>query len=119
MVNCVRMVSEANRNFVVVKLDIKNAHNEMSRAAILESLEEEPTLRHLVWHVATVLAPHTGLETGGRCGGSRGRDRCRETQKLLHFSQLDSTRRCVHRMLHCKPQEAVHDLAMMMVMSVD
>ena len=31
----------------------------------MEELEAEPTLRHLAWHAATVLAPQTGLEIGG------------------------------------------------------
>ena len=56
---------EENPDFVVIKVDLRNAHNEVSRAAIIEELEEEPTLRHLAWHAATVLAPSHGLEIGG------------------------------------------------------
>ena len=65
LVNGVRMLLEENPNFVCFKLDLRNAHNEVARAAILEELEEEPTLRHMVWHAATVLAPGHGLEIGG------------------------------------------------------
>ena len=65
LVNAVRMLLEENPDFVCFKLDLRNAHNEVARAAILEELEEEPTLRHLVWHAATVLAPGHGLEIGG------------------------------------------------------
>ena len=65
LVNSVRMMLEENPDFVCIKVDLRNAHNEVSRAAIVEELEEEPTLRHLAWHAATVLAPHHGLEIGG------------------------------------------------------
>ena len=65
LVNAVRMMLEENPDFVCIKVDLRNAHNEVSRAAIIEELEEEPTLRHLAWHAATVLAPHHGLEIGG------------------------------------------------------
>ena len=68
----VRMMSEGNRDFIVVKLDMRNAHNEVSRASVIESLEIEPTLRHLAWHAATCLASHTGLESGGKLWGWAG-----------------------------------------------
>ena len=64
-VNSVRMLLEENPTFVCFKMDLRNAHNEVSRAAIVEELEAEPTLRHLAWHAATVLAPNHGLEIGG------------------------------------------------------
>ena len=72
LVNSVRMMSEANPNFIVVKLDFRNAHNEISRAAIIEELETEPSLQHLAWLAAVVLAPHTGLEAGGALWGLQG-----------------------------------------------
>ena len=72
LVHSVRMMLEQRRDFVAVKLDIRNAHNEVSRASILEALDNEPSLRHLVWHVATCLAPHTGLESGGKLWGETG-----------------------------------------------
>ena len=65
LVNSVRMILEENPTFVCFKMDLRNAHNEVSRAAIVEELEAEPTLRHLAWHAATVLAPDHGLEIGG------------------------------------------------------
>ena len=65
LVNSVRMLLEENPTFVCIKLDLRNAHNEVSRAAVVEELEAEPTLRHLAWHAATVLAPDHGLEIGG------------------------------------------------------
>ena len=61
----VRMLAEHRRDFVVVKIDMKNAFNEVSRAAIIQALEEEPTLQHLAWHAAVVLAPDSGPESGG------------------------------------------------------
>ena len=72
LVHQVRMMSEKNPNMVVVKVDMRNAHNEVSRAAVLEALEREPSLRHLAWHQATCQASHTGLETGGKLWGWAG-----------------------------------------------
>ena len=63
------MLSEKNEDFIVIKVDMRNAHNEVSRAAVIEALESEPSLRHLAWHAATCLASHTGLESGGKLWG--------------------------------------------------
>ena len=65
LVHCVRMVMEQNPNFICVKLDFKNAFNEVYRARVIEALEEEDSLRHLASHAATLLAPHSGLESRG------------------------------------------------------
>ena len=65
LVFSVRMLAEERRDFVVVKIDMKNAFNEVSRASILEAFEEEPSLQHLRGHAAVVLAPGSGLESGG------------------------------------------------------
>ena len=62
----VRSMIELKREWVVLKLDLFNAFNENARAAVIEALEDEPTLKHLAWFAATVLAPYSGLETGGR-----------------------------------------------------
>ena len=51
---------------------IFNAFNENAKRAIVENLENEPTLKHLAWFAATVLAPYSGLETGGRLWGETG-----------------------------------------------
>ena len=69
LVNAVRMLLEENPTHICIKIDLRNAHNEVSRAAIIEELEAEPTLRHLAWHAATVLAPNHGLEIGGEKWG--------------------------------------------------
>ena len=69
LVFSIRMLSEEKKNFVVVKIDMKNAFNEISRASIIEALEEEPSLNHLAWHAAAVLSPACGLETGGDMWG--------------------------------------------------
>ena len=72
LVMSVRSLIELKRDFVVAKLDLKNAFNENARSAVIEALEEEPTLKHLAWFAATVLAPYSGLETGGRRWGETG-----------------------------------------------
>ena len=72
LVHSVRIMLESRRDFYAVKLDIRNAHNEVSRASIIEALDREPTLRHLAWHVATCLAAPTSLESGGELWGETG-----------------------------------------------
>ena len=69
LVHSVRMMLESKREFYAVKLDIKNAHNEVSRSSIISALDSEPSLRHLAWHVATCLASTTSLESGGEIWG--------------------------------------------------
>ena len=72
LVHSVRMLLESKREFYAVKLDIKNAHNEVSRSSIITALDNEPSLRHLAWHVATCLASTTSLESGGQIWGETG-----------------------------------------------
>ena len=60
---------EQNPNFICVKLDFRNAFNEVSRARVVEALEEEDALRYLALHAATLLAPNSGLETQGYLWG--------------------------------------------------
>ena len=69
LVHCVRMVMEQNPKFICVKLDFKNAFNEVFRARVVEALEEEDSLRHLASHAATLLAPPSGLESRGYLWG--------------------------------------------------
>ena len=69
LVNSVRMVLENNQDFVCVKMDFRNAFNEVSRAAVLRGLSSEPSLQHMVAHVAISLAPAAVLEVGGRIWG--------------------------------------------------
>ena len=70
LVHSVRMMVEEKREMVLVKLDIKNAFNEVSRSSIISSLENEPSLQHLAWHAACVMAPIHGLESGGNRWGT-------------------------------------------------
>ena len=69
LVHCIRMVMEQNPTFICVKLDFKNAFNEVNRARVVEALEEEDSLRHLALHAATLLAPDSGLESQGHLWG--------------------------------------------------
>ena len=52
LVHTVRMTLEMRPDFVCVCLDVRNAHNEISRRAVVEALERIPGLRHLAQHVA-------------------------------------------------------------------
>ena len=47
LVHSIRMTLEKNPNFICVKLDFRNAFNEISRARVVEALEEEESLAHL------------------------------------------------------------------------
>ena len=72
LVHMVRMSLEENAEFICIKLDIENAHSSISRAAILEVLEQEPDLRHLAWSFASSMAAPTLLEQGGEAWGEAG-----------------------------------------------
>ena len=69
LLHSIRMLLEYKPNFICAKLDFRNAHCEISRAAVVESLLEVPSLQHLGWHAACVLAPSTILETRGESWG--------------------------------------------------
>ena len=56
-------------DFICFRLDLKNAFNEMSRRAVLDVLENEESLKHLVTFAAAILAPVSQLQTGGRAWG--------------------------------------------------
>ena len=58
-----------NPNFICFKLDLKNAFNEMSRRAVLDVLEGEHSIKHLVTFAATILSPESALETNGNVWG--------------------------------------------------
>merc|ERR1719483_94158 len=66
------MVMEVNPTWVCCKVDVENAHSAMSRAAVVETLEEQPELRHMAWYFATSMAATTTLETGGQSWGEAG-----------------------------------------------
>ena len=72
LVHTVRMTLEENPDFVCVCLDMKNAHNEVSRSSVVVGLESQTTLRHLAQHTATCLAAHHRLEAGGKEWGQAG-----------------------------------------------
>ena len=59
-------------DWIVVKIDLKNAYNETCRAETVRVVESEPSLQHMAAHTATTLAPHSGLECGGQKWGETG-----------------------------------------------
>ena len=69
IVHIVRMMLEARQDFVCVALDFKNAHNEVSRAAVVEEIQEVESLRHLALHMASYLAPAHRLDASGEAWG--------------------------------------------------
>ena len=56
---------EENGNFICIKLDFRNAFNEVFRSRVVAAFEEVASLRHLACHAATLLAPGSGLESRG------------------------------------------------------
>ena len=60
---------------------VSEYHYEILGSAMISSLEAEPTLQHLAWFAAVVLAPSTGMETGGKLWGTQGEGR----PKVLSF----------------------------------
>ena len=65
LVHSVRMMMEERRDYICIKLDFRNAFNEVWRSRVVIALEQEPTLRHLASHAATLLSPGSGLESRG------------------------------------------------------
>ena len=72
LVHTIRMMMELRPNFVCVCLDVRNAHNAMSRRAVVEVLEAVPGLQHLAQHAATCLAADHFSESGGETYGESG-----------------------------------------------
>ena len=68
----VRSLLNHRRDFICVKIDFRNAYNELSRRAIVDAFVNEPTLRHLAHFCAVTLAPVSGLEAGGTLWGEGG-----------------------------------------------
>ena len=85
LVHQVRRAMEEHRDWVVAKVDVRNAHNEVWRSAIITSLEAQPTLQHLAWFAAVILAPSTGLETGGEQWGEQGEGETQGDPKASPF----------------------------------
>ena len=62
-------VMHAFPDFICFRLDLKNAFNEMCRRAVLDILENEESLKHLVTFAAAILSPVAALESGGKVWG--------------------------------------------------
>ena len=62
-------IMHMNLDFICFKLDLKNAFNEMSRRAVLDVLNKESTLKHLVTFAAAILSPESALESNGEIWG--------------------------------------------------
>ena len=71
-VHMVRMSLELHRDWICFKLDVANAHSSIWRAAVLEVLETETSLRHRAWSYATSVAAPSTLESGGQAWGEAG-----------------------------------------------
>ena len=76
LVHTVRMMTELHPDWPCVAMDIKNAHNEISRSKVITSLEAVPTLQHLAQHSATVLASTHRLESSGEAWGEAPEGGC-------------------------------------------
>ena len=72
LVHTVRLMMELNPEMTAVKIDVKNAFNQVHRNAIITALEDDPSLQHMAWSAACQLAPEHGLESGGKLWGVSG-----------------------------------------------
>ena len=72
LVHKARMIMELHRDWVCLKLDIENAQNAVSRASLLETVEAEPSLRHLSQHLVSTLAMPSPFESTGEVWGEAG-----------------------------------------------
>ena len=72
LIHSVRMMYELPQgpNWVVVKLDIENAHSSVLRAAVVNQYVANPSLQHMALHAATALAPPTILVYRGEAWGT-------------------------------------------------
>ena len=71
LVHSLRMVLEERPDHVCFKMDFHNAHTDVFRRSVVSSLLATPTLRHLAWHAACVLAPASSLESRGEVWGEQ------------------------------------------------
>ena len=69
LVHTVRMMIEAHPDWPCVSVDMRNAHNEVSRAATVEAFEVAPNLQHLALHMGAYLASNHRLESSGEQWG--------------------------------------------------
>ena len=53
LVHTVRMMMEENPDMAAVKIDVKNAFNEVLREAIITALSDDPSLQHMAWSAST------------------------------------------------------------------
>jgi hypothetical protein len=72
LVQTVSMVMEINPDMVALKIDVKNAFNQVHRESIISALSDDPSLEHMAWSAACQLASEHGLETGGKLWGASG-----------------------------------------------
>ena len=78
LVRFVSGIMHQNPNFICFKLDLKNAFNEMSRRAVLDVLEGEHSIKHLVTFAATIFLLSQLLRQiemfGGKCVKEWGKE---------------------------------------------
>ena len=60
LINTASSLSETRGDFILVKVDIENSFNAISRASIIGNLQLEPSLQHLAWFAALILSPELG-----------------------------------------------------------
>ena len=65
LIHGIRMMLEQHHNFIVVKIDMKNAFNSVSRAVVLRRMAAHPRLAHLVPFMHATGASPADLYVGG------------------------------------------------------
>ena len=70
MINGIRILLEQRGDFVLVKIDLKNAYNEIDRSALLRRCSEVPELAPFMQKLMAKLGPMMGGMGGGGGGGT-------------------------------------------------
>ena len=79
---------ELNPDIVAVKIDVKNAFNQVNRESIISALSDDHSLQHMAWSAACQLASEKWVgDWGETVGCVRGRGNTRGSSfftLLLH-----------------------------------
>jgi len=93
LIHGIRLVLEQHPTFVVVKLDLKNCFNALSRSVMLRRMASHPRLAHLVPFLHALGATPTDLLVGGE--KLFGTDRAGSEEGVLQGMGLSSLACCV------------------------
>ena len=105
LLTLIRATLEANPNFVVVKIDLKNAYNEAHRTAVLQSLLDNPTTRKFARYFHASMSPKSrmfGIGVSSETGVQQGApDATFEFTQVIHQDVVELHRVVTEFKLYC------------------